>query len=40
VPEPIETHLTDPKAAAVIEEAIAAILKVKETLETQVVPLV
>jgi putative iron-regulated protein len=40
VPEPIETHLTDPKAAASIEQAIAAILKVKTTLETQVVPLV
>ncbi len=40
VPTPLEQHLTDPAAAEEIEGAIAAILAVKFTLESKVVPLI
>ncbi|MGI8936219.1 MAG: imelysin family protein [Phormidesmis sp.] len=40
VPTPLEKSLTDEAAADEIEQAIAAILEVKSTLETEVVPLI
>ncbi len=40
VPTPLEKSLTDEAAANEIEQAIAAILEVKSTLETEVVPLI
>ncbi len=40
VPTPLEKSLTDEAAADQIEQAIAAILKVKSTIENEVVPLI
>ncbi len=40
VPTPLERSLTDEAAAAEIEQAIAAILAVRSTLENEVVPLI